>query len=171
MSRVINSRLSPRIRPGSDDELGAVLDLWSVAETVPTPTDRLEPLRVLLSFDPGALIVADAGEELVGSLIAAWNGWRGSFYRLAVHPAYRRRGLGMRLVRAGEEHLRERGAVRLDALVADDQAAALGFWHAAGYEHQADRRRFVRNFVANSRATTTRGRPRVPSSAPGGSDR
>ena len=123
-----------------------MLDLWSVSDAVPTPTDRLEPLRVLLSVDPGALIVADAGGELVGSLIAAWNGWRGSFYRLAVHPDHRRRGIATRLVRAGEQRLRERGALRLDALVADDQSAALRFWSAAGYELQADRRRFVRNF-------------------------
>ena len=146
VSRGINPRLSPRIRPGSADDLGVVLDLWTVSDAVPTPTDRLQPLRVLLSVDPGALIVADADGELVGSLIAAWNGWRGSFYRLAVHPAHRRGGLATRLVLAGEERLRERGAVRLDALVADDQAAALGFWSAAGYELQADRRRFVRNF-------------------------
>lgn len=123
-----------------------MLDLWSVADAVPTPTDRLEPLQVLLSADPGALIVADAAGELVGSLIAAWNGWRGSFYRLAVHPDHRRRGLATRLVRAGEQRLRERGALRLDALVADDQSAALRFWSAAGYDLQADRRRFVRNF-------------------------
>jgi ribosomal protein S18 acetylase RimI-like enzyme len=140
--------VSPKIRPGNSDELGAVLELWTVSDAVPTPTDRLEPLRILLSVDPGALVVADAGGELVGSLIAAWNGWRGSFYRLAVHPAHRRGGLGTRLVRAGEERLRELGAVRLDALVADEQEAALGFWRAGGYELQADRRRFVRNFSA-----------------------
>jgi ribosomal protein S18 acetylase RimI-like enzyme len=138
--------VSPRIRPCTSDELGAVLELWTAADTVATPTDRLEPLRVLLSVDPGALIVADAGGELVGSLIAAWNGWRGSFYRLAVHPGHRRRGLGTRLVRAGEQRLRELGAVRLDALVAAGEAGAVGFWSAAGYDLQADRRRFVRNF-------------------------
>jgi ribosomal protein S18 acetylase RimI-like enzyme len=125
-----------------------VLELWRASDAVPTPTDRLEPLRVLLTVDPGALIVADAGGELVGSLIAAWNGWRGSFYRLAVHPAHRRGGLATRLVRAGEQRLRERGALRLDALVADDQGAALAFWGAVGYELQPDRRRFVRNFAA-----------------------
>jgi ribosomal protein S18 acetylase RimI-like enzyme len=125
-----------------------VLDLWTASDAVQTPTDRLESLRVLWSVDPGALIVADAGGEVVGSLIAAWNGWRGSFYRLAVHPAYRRRGLATRLVRAGEQRLRARGALRLDALVADDLAAALAFWSAVGYELQADRRRFVRNFSA-----------------------
>ncbi len=83
---------------------------------------------------------------MVGSLIAAWNGWRGSFYRLAVHPDHRRRGLGGRLVREGERRLRENGARRLDAIVAADEAVAIGFWEALGYERQRDRVRFVQNF-------------------------
>jgi ribosomal protein S18 acetylase RimI-like enzyme len=99
-----------------------------------------------LAVDPQALLVADANGDLVGSLIAAWNGWRGSFYRLAVHPDYRRRGLATRLVREGEKRLRDRGAIRLDAVVSADELGAMGFWNAVGYEHQRDRSRFVRNF-------------------------
>jgi ribosomal protein S18 acetylase RimI-like enzyme len=123
-----------------------VLDLWTRSDAPPTVTDRREALALLLSVDPRALLVADAGGELVGSLIAAWNGWRGSFYRLAVRPDHRRRGLATRLVREGERHLRERGAIRLDALVAADEVGALGFWSSTGYAWQEERRRFVRNF-------------------------
>lgn len=36
---------------------------------------------------------------MVGSLIAAWDGWRGSFYRLAVLPERRREGLLTMLLR------------------------------------------------------------------------
>jgi ribosomal protein S18 acetylase RimI-like enzyme len=137
---------SPDIRFGTRDDLGSVLDLWTLSDAPPTPTDRPDALALLLAFDPYALLVADAGGELVGSLIAAWNGWRGSFYRLAVRPDHRRQGLATRLVREGERHLRERGAVRLDALVAADEVGALGFWSSAGYAWQEERRRFVRNF-------------------------
>ena len=49
------------------------------------------------------------------------------------------------LVREGEGRLRERGAVRLDAVVTADQGAAMSFWRSAGYRYQSDRRRFVRN--------------------------
>jgi ribosomal protein S18 acetylase RimI-like enzyme len=116
-----------------------------MSDATPSTTDNVGALRRLLTTDPQALIVADARGEVVGSLIAAWNGWRGSFYRLAVHPGHRRRGLATLLVREGEKRLRDRGAVRLDALVAVDQPAALSFWSAAGFERQSDRSRFVRN--------------------------
>ena len=79
-------------------------------------------------------------------MIAAWNGWRGSFYRLAVDPGHRRRGLATRLVRLGEQRLRERGALRIDALAATHEPVATGFWEACGYRSQPERTRFVRNF-------------------------
>jgi ribosomal protein S18 acetylase RimI-like enzyme len=133
------------IRHGRCDDLDAVLALWDLSDASPTVTDSIEPLRSLLEFDPQALLVADARGEVVGSLIAAWNGWRGSFYRLAVAPEYRRGGLATVLVREGENRLRERGAIRLDAVVAADECAAMSFWRSAGYHYQSDRSRFVRN--------------------------
>jgi ribosomal protein S18 acetylase RimI-like enzyme len=134
------------IRYGTREDLGAILDLWALSDAQPTPTDSIEPLGKLLAIDPQALLVADARGELVGSLIAVWNGWRGSFYRLVVHPAHRRRELATRLVRTGEKRLRDRGAVRLDAIVDADEVAAMSFWKAVGYERQPDRSRFVRDF-------------------------
>jgi hypothetical protein len=51
---------------------------------------------VLLSRDPEALLIARGGGEVIGSLIVGWDGWRGSFYRLAVHQSWRRK-LGQRI--------------------------------------------------------------------------
>ena len=85
-----------------------------------------------------------ARTAVVGSLIAAWDGWRGSFYRLAVHPDRRRQGIATALLRQGERRLRARGALRLTAIVADDDSAAMSFWRAAGYARQRNRARFIR---------------------------
>jgi ribosomal protein S18 acetylase RimI-like enzyme len=134
-----------RIRGGGNEDLEAVLALWSLSDAPRTATDDVESLRRLRAFDSQAILVGDVGGEIAGSLIVAWNGWRGSFYRLAVAPQHRRRGLATALVRAGESRLRERGAVRIDAIVAADEVTAPSFWSAVGYERQVDRTRFVRN--------------------------
>ncbi len=132
------------IRSATERDIAVVLDLWVVAGSVPSVSDSPEGLAGLLAADPQALLVAELDGVLVGSLIAAWDGWRGSFYRLAVLPEHRRKGLATTLLREGERRLRERGAVRLTAIVADDEAGAMAFWRAAGYEHQQHRARFVR---------------------------
>jgi ribosomal protein S18 acetylase RimI-like enzyme len=54
-------------------------------------------------------------------------------YRLAVLCEYRRRRVGLALVRAGEEHLRRQGAHRITALVGYENGIASAFWEAAGY--------------------------------------
>jgi ribosomal protein S18 acetylase RimI-like enzyme/ketosteroid isomerase-like protein len=136
------------IRSAGKEDIAAVLDLWVAAGSLPSVSDSPEGLARLLATDPQALLVAELDGVLVGSLIAAWDGWRGSFYRLAVSPEHRRMGLATTLFREGERHLRKRGAVRLTAIVADDEAGAMGFWRAAGYERQQHRARFVRHFDA-----------------------
>ncbi len=133
-----------RIRNAGVQDIAAVLDLWVAAGSLPSVSDSPEGLAQLLATDPRALLVAEHEGVLAGSLIAAWDGWRGSFYRLAVSPGHRRQGLATMLLREGERRLHERGAVRLTAIVAEDEAGAAAFWWAAGYERQQNRARFVR---------------------------
>lgn len=136
---------TPTLCTGRVDDLEAVLALWRRAGASPSSTESVGDLRGLLERDPEALLVAWVGDEIVGSVIAGWDGWRGTFYRLAVEPAQRRRGLATALVRAGEERLREIGAHRLNAMVESHKASAVAFWTSVGYELQAGRDRFVKN--------------------------
>jgi len=123
-----------------------VLELWRRAEASASSTESAEDVGGLLLRDPEALLLAEADEgEIVGSLIVGWDGWRGGFYRLAVDPAHRRRGLATALVRAGEERLRALGAHRLNAIVETHEPDAMAFWSSVGYELQTSRSRFVKN--------------------------
>jgi len=132
------------IRTASRADIPSVLDLWASSGGPPSVSDTPEAVCLLLESDPGSLLVAESDGAVIGSLIAGWDGWRGSFYRLAVDPARRREGVAAALLREGERRLRERGAMRLTAIVLQEQAAAISFWEAAGYERQLDRTRFVR---------------------------
>jgi len=132
------------IRAAGGDDAAAVLDLWRVASSLPSVTDSEAGIERLLRHDPRSLLVAAADDSVLGTLIAAWDGWRGSFYRLAVHPDWRRRGVAASLVRAGEARLAGLGAIRLTAIVASDEAAARLLWQSLGYARQTNRSRFVR---------------------------
>jgi ribosomal protein S18 acetylase RimI-like enzyme len=131
------------IRPADHDDIDGVLALWERAAE-PTSTDDADAVAALLRHDPGALLVAEESGELIGSVIAGWDGWRGSIYRLSVAPPHRSRGLGRRLLAAAEDRLHGLGVRRMHAIVvgADDRAVA--FWRGSDWEHQDGQLRFAR---------------------------
>jgi ribosomal protein S18 acetylase RimI-like enzyme len=133
------------IRPARVDEIDDVLDLWRRAEAESSATDDPDGVAALIARDPGALLLAEEDGELIGSLIAAWDGWRAGMYRLAVVPEHRRRGVARMLVEAGERRLRELGARRVGAFVISQHDHAVGFWLDAGYELDPRIGRFVKN--------------------------
>lgn len=73
----------------------------------------------LLERSPDGLLVAETQGRVVGTLVAVWDGWRGSMARLAVLPHHRRTGIARRLVDAGHERLSATGAKRVNVLIAD----------------------------------------------------
>lgn len=138
--------MNAAVRPAAVDDIPAVLALWQHSRSiVATTPDTAEALERLIARDPGALVVAEVDGAIAGTLIAAWDGWRGDLYRLAVAPEQRRRGIGTTLVRAGEERLRQFGVVRVTALVGESDDRAAAFWSALGYPRDTATVRHVRN--------------------------
>ena len=132
------------IRPATVADVRATLELWREGDAEPSHTDDEASLTQLIGHDPASLLLADYGGRVVGSVIAAWDGWRGSIYRLVVAPDVRRRGLGYRLLTDAEARLREAGAVRCQAIVVETDAQAVSFWGASGWERQVERLRYVK---------------------------
>ncbi len=135
----------PILRTATLDDVPALLALWAVAaENDARPTDTEELVETLLARDPDACILAEVDGQVVGSVIAGWDGWRAHLYRLAVHPSVRRRGIGSTLLEAAERRLRALGATRLDAMVLEGNDLGQATWRAAGYRPQQEWRRWVR---------------------------
>jgi ribosomal protein S18 acetylase RimI-like enzyme len=133
-----------QIRTARRDEIDALLALWRSAGSSPAVNENVEGLIALFDRDELSLLVAEEDGELVGSLVAAWDGWRGSLYRLAVRPDRRRRGIALALVEAGERRLAALGCRRIALVALQDREDAVGFWAAAGYEADERITRFVK---------------------------
>jgi ribosomal protein S18 acetylase RimI-like enzyme len=138
------------IRSVRDSELAAVLRLWQAAGvTPPSISDSIEGLTRLIHEPAALLLVATIDDQIVGSVIGGWDGWRGNIYRLAVVPEQRRRGIARRLIAEISSELFTRGAPRLSALVEHEHQWAIDFWASLGDLGFEQDPRFAR-YIADS---------------------
>ncbi|CAM5254671.1 MULTISPECIES: GNAT family N-acetyltransferase [Streptomyces] len=133
-----------RIRAATADDLDAVLAFWKTAAEGTSISDDRDGVERLVARDPEALILAELDSELVGTVIAGFDGWRCHLYRLAVHPGRRRRGIGAALLEAAEERFVRLGGRRGDAMVLERNENAHHAWRAAGYTPEEHWRRWVK---------------------------
>ncbi|MCS0600756.1 GNAT family N-acetyltransferase [Streptomyces sp. LP11] len=133
-----------RIRPAVPDDLDTVLAFWKTAAEGTSISDDRAGVERLVARDPGALLLAESAGELVGTVIAGFDGWRCHLYRLAVCPKRRRRGIGSALLTAAEERFARLGGRRADAMVLVRNERARHAWRAAGYEPEEQWRRWVK---------------------------
>ncbi|GAB3258110.1 GNAT family N-acetyltransferase [Kineosporia babensis] len=133
------------LRPATAADLPAVLDFWQdAAENNSRPADSTTALQALLERDPHALVLALVDEQIAGTLIAGFDGWRYHLYRLAVAPDRRRQGIATALVEHAEERFKALGATRADAMVLDENTTAHSAWQARGYRLQENWSRWVK---------------------------
>jgi ribosomal protein S18 acetylase RimI-like enzyme len=122
------------LRDAGRADLADVLALWRTSDAAESATDDEDSLERLLAHPTSDLLLAVEGGELLGTLIVAWDGWRGGLYRLVVASGSRRAGIASALVAEGERRLREAGCRRISILVLRGHDHAAGFWTAVGYD-------------------------------------
>lgn len=130
------------IRCALVDDLPAVVGLWNRAGGPTRHAGQNDEAEALLRRDAEALLVAEEGGHIVGSLIVGWDGWRCHLYRLAVEPAARRSGVASLLMAEARRRATVLGAVRVDAMVNRDNTGAVAFWESVGFAFDAPERRW-----------------------------
>ena len=89
---------------------------------------------------PGhVFLVAESGRALAGTGALIVDGDMGQIVRVAVHPQWRRRGIGHALVAALLEAARARGLARVWMETNDDWLDAIGLYRRCGFQ-EFDRR-------------------------------
>lgn len=116
------------------EDADAMVQLWQACGLTRPWNDARRDLVRKQSEQPELFLVGvDANDQPVASVMAGWDGHRGAVWYLAVHPQHQRRGWGRRLMAEAEARLQALGCPKLNLLVRDDNAAALGFYARLGY--------------------------------------
>jgi ribosomal protein S18 acetylase RimI-like enzyme len=112
----------------------ATITLWEQAGLTRPWNDPARDFDRALDGPTSTVLGAVDDGEVVGTVMVGHDGHRGWAYYLAVDEGRRSSGLGRRMMRAAERWLQKRGAVKIQLMVRDDNAAALGFHQRLGYE-------------------------------------
>jgi ribosomal protein S18 acetylase RimI-like enzyme len=128
------------IRDMRMDDYDLVQRLWTDAGLPFRPQGRDRPDRVARELRQGTAVflLAEVDGRLTGVVLGTHDGRKGWINRLAVAPAYRRRGIAQRLVREVEARLEALGLEVMAALIESRNQESLSFFQAIGYLHDSD---------------------------------
>ena len=122
------------IRPFQAGDASAVTDLWNRCGLIRPPNDPAGDIRRKLAVQPEMFLVACGGDgEIIGSVMAGYEGHRGWINYLATAPERRRRGVGRALMLQAERLLKEAGCPKINLQVRTTNRAVIDFYHAVGF--------------------------------------
>ena len=114
-----------------------VITLWETVFGYEAAHNR--PTLVIdkkLAVDDGLFFVALSGQEVVGTVMAGYDGHRGWIYSVAVSPTHRRRGVGSQLIAAAERALVTKGCVKVNLQIMEGNESVTAFYASLGFSEE-----------------------------------
>jgi ribosomal protein S18 acetylase RimI-like enzyme len=124
------------IRSYAESDEAAVIRLWEQCGLTRPWNDPHKDIARKLAVRRDLFLVAlDPGSgEIVGSVMAGYDGHRGWINYLAVSPAYQRQGLGRALMTEAERLLERTGCPKVNLQVRSENPNVVAFYQRLGYE-------------------------------------
>jgi len=123
------------IRPYREEDEKAVVALWrQVFPDAPPWNDPIADIKRKVNMQRELFLVARENSELVGTVMAGYDGHRGWIYYLAVSPEHRRQGIGRALMLRVEKELSQLGCPKLNLQVRSSNIQAVEFYRHLGYD-------------------------------------
>ena len=112
----------------------SVIALWQATGVTRSWNNPHLDIQRKLTVQPELFFVAVDGHDIIGTVMAGYDGHRGWLYYLASDPMRRGEGIGRALVTTAEDALLEMGCPKVQLMVRPDNADVLGFYDTLGYE-------------------------------------
>ena len=107
--------------------------LWRACDLVKPQNDPWLDIERKMADSSWGFLIAEDGDDVIGSVMAGYDGHRGWINYLASLPSGQRKGVGTALMSRAAELLQERGCPKINLQVRDGNEAALAFYASLGY--------------------------------------
>jgi len=126
------------IRAFDAGDRAAVIALWrdvfpEYADTSRPQRDPALSIANKMKTQPELFFVGALDGEVIGTVMAGYDGHRGWVYSLAVTPSLRGRGYGSALMRHAEAVLTKLGCPKVNLQILSVKAELRGFYEKRGY--------------------------------------
>lgn len=123
------------INPYHPEDESAVIALWTACGLTRPWNDPAKDIARKLTTQPELFLIARlAGERIVGSAMAGYDGHRGWINYLAVSPDMQRQGVGQQLMSRVEQSLTELGCPKINLQIRETNQEIAAFYKALGYQ-------------------------------------
>jgi ribosomal protein S18 acetylase RimI-like enzyme len=121
------------VRPFQSADERAVVDLWRQCGLTRPWNDPHQDIALKMAFQPKLFFVGTVDGQVVATVMAGYEGHRGWINYLGVAPAFRRLGIGTRIMRHAENALRQLGCVKINLQVRETNRAVIAFYERLGF--------------------------------------
>lgn len=126
-------RVDMVIRAYCDVDFPDLKSLWEKCELIVPHNDPSRDVAFCRKSTDAEIFVGEEDGQLIASVMTGHDGHRGWLYYLAVDPAWRGRGFGLRMVRHAEAWLTDRGVPKVNLMIRDGNEKVRDFYRAIGY--------------------------------------
>lgn len=110
-----------------------VIALWEKCGLVRPWNDPDKDIDRKLSDANGGFFLLEQDGQVVGSVMAGYDGHRGAIYYLCIDPEHQAEGLGKRLMAHCEDFLIALGCPKINLFVREGNEPVLSFYDKLGY--------------------------------------
>jgi len=121
------------IRTFRESDTDAVISVWEACELTRSWNDPVKDINRKQIHNDGLFLVAEQNAQLIGSVMAGYEGHRGWINYLAVLPEYRKQGIGRALMLEAEARLLARGCPKINLQIRTGNTGVIAFYESIGY--------------------------------------
>ena len=122
------------IRPFQPGDEESVVQLWIDCGLIVPWNNPHRDIQRKCKVQPEMFLVACSDGQIIGAVMAGYDGHRGWINYLAVHPQHQQSGVARHMLEEAEARLRAVGCPKINIQVRSANAGAIEFWRKSGFQ-------------------------------------